>query len=101
MSGGLSRRTARLEEEAEADRRAAQRAEEALLETAISRLTTAELEAMREHLAGKDDEEGWVEEDRPIMLRLLEIKEEARRERDAGGFPWQVETREREGGTGP
>ena len=97
----LSKRAARLEEEAAADRRAEQREEERLLRTAISGLSTAELEAMLEHFDGKDEDEGWTDEDKPLMLRLLEIKEEARLERDAGGFPWQVETREREGGTGP
>jgi hypothetical protein len=96
----LSRRTARLEEEAELDRLAEQRAEERLLRTAISKLSTEELQAMQEHLDGKDDE-GWAEEDRPLMLRLLEIKEEARRAHEAGEFPWRAETRKLGGEAGP
>ena len=96
----LSKRASRLEEEAELDKQAEQRAEERLMRTAISNLSTAELEAMREHLDGKEGE-GWSEEDRPLMLRLLEIKEGARRVRDAGDFPWRAETRKLAGETGP
>jgi hypothetical protein len=95
----LSRRTARLEEEAELERRVEQRAEERLLRTAISGLSTEELEAMREHLDGKDEAEGWAEEDKPLMLRLLGIKEEARRVQGEGDFPWRAAIRKREGGT--
>jgi hypothetical protein len=80
------------------DRLAEQRAEERLLRTAISNLSTEELQAMSEHLAGKD-EEGWSYEDRPLMLRLLEIKEEVRREQKEGDFPWRAAIRKREGGT--
>ncbi len=96
----LSKRAARLEEEAELDRLVEQRAEEGLLRTAISNLSTDELMAMREHFAGKGEAEGWTDGDRPLMLRLLELKEDARRVRDAGDFPWRAETRRRgeEGG---
>ena len=97
----LSRRAARLEEEAELDRLAEQRAEERLLRTAISGLSTDELEAMREHLDGKDGDEGWAEEDAPLMLRLLEVKEEARRAQGAGDFPWRAETRKQKKEAGP
>lgn len=96
----MSKRAARLEEEAELDRLAKQRAEEQLMRTSISNLSTEELEAMRGHFAGKG-EEGWTDEDRPLMLRLLELKEEARRVTEAGDFPWRVETRKRAGHEGP
>lgn len=97
----LSRRAKRLEEEAELDRLAQQRAEERLLGMGISNLSNEELEAMQEHFQRKEGEE-WTEEDRPLMLRLLELKEEARREQEAGDFPWRAETRRiREGEGGP
>lgn len=87
-----------MEEQAELDRLAKQRAEEKLLRTALSTLSTEELRAMQEHL-GREGREEWTEEDEPLMLRLLELKEEARREEAEGDFPWRAAMRKQEGGT--
>ncbi len=78
LEGRLSKRASRLEEGAELDRLAGQRAEERLLRTAISNLSTEELRAMQEHFESREGE-GWAEKDAPLLLRLLELKEEARR----------------------
>lgn len=88
----LSRRTRRLEEQAEFDRQAEQRAAERMLREGISRLGGDELRAMRDYFERHDREE-WAEEDTPLMRRLLELKEGVRAEREAGDFPWRAEMR--------
>jgi hypothetical protein len=79
-SGKLSRRAKRLEEEAAADERARQAAAERDLRDGLALASTAEPEAMGDYLdrAGREE---WGPGDEPIMLRLLELKGQARRER--------------------
>ncbi len=91
--GKLEGRARRLEEEAELDRQAEQRANERLLREGISQLSTEELEAMRDYFDERGDQDGWTEEDAPLMARLLEIRERARYESAAGDFPWRAQMR--------
>jgi hypothetical protein len=46
---------------------------------ALTRLSTSELGAMKEYMDGTDRDD-WAEEDTPLMLRLLGLMEEVRRE---------------------
>jgi hypothetical protein len=62
---------------------------ERTLHEAISRLSATELRAMHEDFKSADRDE-WTEEDKPLMLRLLAIREEVRRE-EAGEVPWLSE----------
>jgi hypothetical protein len=91
----LGRRTRRLEEQTEwreiADRLEAERT----FREALTRVVTSELGAMKEHFDGTDREE-WTEEDEPLMLRLVELSEEVRREEQeargaSGRPPWLAE----------
>ena len=75
----LERRTSRLEEEAEWKETSERLETERTFREALTRLSTSELEAMREYFQGTDREE-WAEEDKPLMLRLLGLMEEVRRE---------------------
>jgi hypothetical protein len=96
----LSRRAKRLEQEVAADERARQAATERELREAISRLSTAELEAMRDHFEehDRDDEAGWGPVDEPLMERLLQVRDEMRAERAEGDFPWRAKTKRGEYG---
>jgi hypothetical protein len=74
---------------------------ERVFREALTRLSTSELQAMREYL-GNADREGWTQEDEPLMRRLLGLMEEVRREAaevrgEAVDLPWLSEIR-REGG---
>jgi hypothetical protein len=93
--GSLDRRARRLEE-AELRERARQAKAEAELREALTRVSTAELEAMKEAFDRPGPEE-WTEEDLPLMKRLLGLVLEVRAEEAAvrtGEFPWQAEMRE-------
>ncbi len=87
----LSRRARRLEEAAELDKLVERQAAERDLRAALDRLTTAELEAMRDYFEQGGEREEWTEEDAPLMRRLLEIREEVRHEKTTGDFPWRAE----------
>ena len=77
--GSLERRAKRLEEGAEW-REAAERLEkERTFREALTRLSTSELQAMKEYFDSTDREE-WAQEDEPLMLRLLGLMEELQRE---------------------
>jgi hypothetical protein len=95
--GSLDRRARRLEEQAELEERSRQVEAEFQLREALKRVSTAELEAMKEAFDRPGPEE-WTEEDRPLMLRLLQLMDEVRAEEAAvktGEYPWQREIRER------
>jgi cobalamin biosynthesis Mg chelatase CobN len=77
--GSLDGRARRLEEQAEWQETADCLEKERTFREAISRLSTSELQAMSEYMASTDRDE-WAEEDKPFMLRLLELMEEVRRE---------------------
>src|ERR687896_654515 len=94
--GSLDRRARRLEEEAELMERARQARAESELREALRRVSTAELEAMKEAFECPGPEE-WTEEDLPLIVRLLELVQEVRAE-DAyvktGEYPWQAAMRQ-------
>ena len=77
--GSLERRTRRLEEEAEWRETTERLEKERTFREALTRLSTSELQAVRDYLqaTGRDE---WAEEDKPLMLRLLGLMEEVRRE---------------------
>jgi len=77
--GSLERRAKRLEEDAEWRETTERLEKERTFRKALTRLSTAELEAMHEYFQSRDREE-WAEEDKPLMLRLLGLMEEVRRE---------------------
>ena len=77
--GSLDNRARRLEEQVEWREIADRLEKERVFREAISRLSTSELRAMSEYMASTD-RDGWAEEDKPLMLRLLELMEEVRRE---------------------
>jgi hypothetical protein len=98
--GGLDDRARRLEEQPEwremGDRLEKGRA----LREAIGRLSTPELRATKGYMDDTGREE-WAEEDTPLMLRLLELMEEVRREEaevrgQVGEPPWLSETKREE-----
>ena len=91
--GSLERRTHNLEEEAEFRERRRQLDAEEVLREALSRVSTADLEAMKEAF-DRDGPEDWGEEDEPLMRRLLQLMNEVRNE-EAGEFPWRREMDER------
>jgi hypothetical protein len=76
----LERRTRRLEEDAEWRETSERLETERTFREALTRLSNSELQAMREYFDGTGREE-WAEEDEPLMLRLLGLMEEIRRER--------------------
>jgi hypothetical protein len=96
--GELGRRAERIEEQLEGRERSRQLESERVFREALGRVSTAELEAMREAFnrpSGDIDEaeRSWTEEDLPLMRRLLELVNEVRAE-EAGpslGYPWQRE----------
>ena len=73
----LERRTSRLEEEAEWKETSERLETERTFREALTRLSTSELQAMHECFQSTD-REGWAEEDKPLMLRLLGLMEEVR-----------------------
>jgi cobalamin biosynthesis Mg chelatase CobN len=75
----LDDRACRLEEQAEWQETADRLEKDRTFREAISRLSTSELRAMSEYMASTDRDE-WAEEDKPLMLRLLGLMEEIRRE---------------------
>lgn len=75
----LERRTRRLEEEAEWRETSERLETERTFREALTRVSTSELEAMHEYFQSTDQEE-WKQEDVPLMLRLLGLMEEVRRE---------------------
>ena len=75
----LERRARRLEEDAEWKETSEHLETERTFREALTRLSTSELQAMREYFDGTGREE-WAEEDVPLMLRLLGLMEEVRRE---------------------
>jgi hypothetical protein len=77
--GSLDDRARRLEEQVEWQETADRLEKERVFREAISRLSTSELRAMSEYMASTDRDE-WAEEDKPLMLRVLELMEEVRRE---------------------
>ncbi len=91
--GGLGRRARRLEEAAELQERRKRLEAERVLQEALKRVSTAELEAMREHFERVGPED-WIEEDAPLMRRLMALMEEVRQE-EAEGFAWRAEMDER------
>ena len=91
--GGLGRRARRLEEAAELQERRKRLEAERVLQEALKRVSTAELEAMREHFE-REGPEDWIEEDAPLMRRLWGLMEEVRQE-EAEGFGWRAEMDER------
>jgi hypothetical protein len=95
--GSLERRARRLEEEAEWREEAERLEKEHTFREALTRLSTSELQAVRQYLQGTE----WAEEDKPLMLRLLGLMEEVRREEaEARGQvaepPWLSEIRREE-----
>jgi hypothetical protein len=95
--GSLDRRARRLEEQAELEERSKQIEAELTLREALRRVSTPELEAMKEQFNRPGPEE-WTEADLPLMLRLLQLMNEVRTEEAAvktGEYPWQREVRER------
>ncbi len=91
--GDLENRTRRLEEVAELQEARRRSESERVLQEALKRVSTAELEAMREHFE-REGPEDWIEEDAPLMRRLWGLMEEVRQE-EAEGFAWRSETDER------
>jgi hypothetical protein len=76
----LERRTRHLEEQTEWQKTADRLEAERTFHEALTRVSTSELQAMKEYLDSTDREE-WTEEDEPLARRLLELMEEVRRER--------------------
>ncbi len=91
--GDLENRTRRLEEVAELQEARRRSESERVLQEALKRVSTAELEAMREHFE-RPGPEDWIEEDAPLMRRLMALMEEVRQE-EAEGFGWRAEMDER------
>jgi hypothetical protein len=77
--GSLERRARRLEEDAEWREIGERLEKERTFREALTRVSTSELEAMHEYFQSTDQEE-WKQEDVPLMLRLLGLMEEVRRE---------------------
>jgi hypothetical protein len=77
--GSLERRARRLEEDAEWREIGERLEKERTFREALTRLSTSELQAMREYFDSTGREE-WAEKDVPLMLRLLGLMEEVRRE---------------------
>lgn len=83
------------------ERQAEQAETERVLREALTRLSTPELQTMKEYM-GSTGREDWAEEDEPLIRRLLGLMEEVRREEAEirGGVvepPWLSEIK-REGG---
>ena len=95
---GLDKRARKLEEEAEYREQSRRIAQERRLREGLKRVSTAELEAMKEAF-DRSRPEDWTEKDLPLMRRLLALVNEVRAEEEGvlkGEFPWQREVRERE-----
>ena len=93
----LDRRARRLEEEAEFRERRKQLEAERVFSEALKRVSTQELEAMKEYFDRHPDREDWAEEDLPLIKRLLGLVREVRSEEAVvrtGEYPWQAEMRE-------
>ena len=98
--GGLDDRARRLEEQPEWRERGDRLEKERALREAIGRLSTPELRAMKEYMNDTGREE-WAEGDKPLMLRLVELMEEVRRDEaevlgQVGDPPWLSETKREE-----
>ncbi len=91
----LGRRTRRLEEQTELEEISGRLEKERTFREALTRMSMSELRAMKEYMDDTDRDD-WAEENTPLMLRLLELMEEVRREaKEARGQevdpPWLSE----------
>jgi len=91
----LGRRARRLEEQAEWEEIGVRLETQRVFREALPRVSMSELRAMKEYMDDTDRDD-WAEEDTPLMLRLLELMEEVRREaKEARGQevdpPWLSE----------
>jgi hypothetical protein len=77
--GSLDRRARRLEEQNEYREVREQLEAERVFREALTRLSTSELQAMKEYLDSSGPED-WAQEDEPLVRRLLGLMEEVRRE---------------------